>query len=197
MTNCNIGKVNIFGITLGMGSKTPINIVGSYSLFFIMVLILEIILLMNLVLRIHKIPCNQIEYEQLFQAGRAPRPEELEGCWKGQFFGRFGLSPKIITMNFGIKNNQIINNWTLLFLKGGSKTVITENELHLYDFTCFRDEIRYVKNGFLIGRYWIVNSGYSEVNHFTSLGIIHFEKTNDGVIPCLYYILKKVDLTVQ
>jgi hypothetical protein len=77
-------------------------------------------------------------------------------------------------------------------LRGGSQIEFTREQMLMFDFTNFHDEIRMIADDLMVGRYCPVPTEILNLIGDRSLGLIHFEKTTEGTRPCIYYYIKKV-----
>ena len=75
---------------------------------------------------------------------------------------------------------------------GNSKIELTSEQLKMFDFTNFHDEIRMISDDVMIGKYILKSNQVINIIGDNSLGLVQFEKSNGETIPNIYYYLNKV-----
>jgi hypothetical protein len=76
--------------------------------------------------------------------------------------------------------------------KGGSTIELTPEQLLMFDFTNFHDEIRMIRDDVMVGKYVLTGSKLFDVVRDSSLGLVQFETASEGTRPVIYYYLSKI-----
>ncbi len=64
--------------------------------------------------------------------------------------------------------------------------------MNMFDFTNFHDEIRMVRDDFMVGKYCPEEQEILNLLGDRSLGLLHFKKTPEGTKPCIYYAITRI-----
>lgn len=82
--------------------------------------------------------------------------------------------------------------WNFMnILKGDTKVELTQEQMLMFDFTNFHDEIRMIVDDLMLGKY-CSGAEILDVIGERSLGLVHMEHTPQGTRPCIYYYIRKV-----
>lgn len=97
---------------------------------------------------------DETDHETIYQQyARTPEPREIIGRWNGRMVSDSILTPRshVFTFREGeeIKMEYLFAN----ILRGESRVNLTKEQLELYDFTNWHDEVRIVNDNFMIGKY--------------------------------------------
>jgi hypothetical protein len=69
---------------------------------------------------------------------------------------------------------------------------MTRDQMLMFDFTNFHDEIRMITPDAMVGRYLPQSSKLLDIIGDRDLGLLHFEKNSKGDRPMIYYYIKRV-----
>ena len=133
---------------------------------------------------------DEEDHEIIYQKyARAPEPDEIIGRWNGKMVSDSALiQSHLFTFKEGEprKMEYLFAN----ILRGESRVDLTEEELKLYDFTNWHDEIRIVNNNFMIGKY---SSPWTSIPLNFGSSFLGVEKKNNENRFVLRYILERMD----
>ena len=103
------------------------------------------------------------------------------------------LAPPLFRFRYDLDSNGRVScNWNFMnVLKGDAKIEFTKEQMLMFDFTNFHDEIRTVTPDVIVGRYGPIGQRLLDLIGERSLGLIHFEKTTEGTRPCVYYYIRR------
>ena len=135
------------------------------------------------------------DHREIFEKhGKLPDQSKLLGEWEGRMVSNTCLTPPLFKLKYLIDaNGKLINEYIFMYLlRGNSRVEFTPTQMNMFDFTNFHDEIRMVKDNFMVGKYLPEEQEILNLLGDRSLGLIHFEKTPKGTKPCLYYSLRRV-----
>jgi len=135
------------------------------------------------------------DHREIFEKhGKVPDPSKILGEWEGRMVSNTCLTPPLFKLKYHIDaQGKVTNEYIFMYLlRGNSRVEFTKAQMNMFDFTNFHDEIRMVKDDFLVGKYLPEEQEILNLLGDRSLGLIHFEKTSKGTRPCLYYSLKRV-----
>jgi hypothetical protein len=96
------------------------------------------------------------DHETIYQKyARAPNVEEIIGKWNGKLVSDSTLTPVTQVFNYTKDNlGKLQMEYTFGgLLKGISRVVITPEQMNMYDFTNWHDEVRAVKDNFMVGKW--------------------------------------------
>jgi hypothetical protein len=98
------------------------------------------------------------DHRLLYETGRTPSAEELEGSWRMDAVANANLASAIAYLRFERKpDGRLESRYRLLgLLEGLVMPSFVSNHFQLHDFTPFHDEIRLLDRDFLIGR-WVMD----------------------------------------
>jgi uncharacterized protein YndB with AHSA1/START domain len=135
------------------------------------------------------------DHRELFERyGRAPDPRTVPGEWEGRMVSNASLTPPLFRFWYSVDAaGKVACKWNFMsILKGTSKIELTPDELLMFDFTNFHDEIRMIRDDAMVGRYQPKASKLLDIIGDRDLGLLHFEKTPEGDRPAIYYYIRKV-----
>jgi len=135
------------------------------------------------------------DHHEIFEKhGKVPDQSKILGEWEGRMVSNTCLTPPLFRLKYLLDvNGKVINEYIFMYLlRGNSRVEFTPEQMNMFDFTNFHDEIRMVKDDFLVGKYLPEEQEILNLLGDRSLGLIHFEKTSKGTRPCLYYSLTRV-----
>ncbi len=134
------------------------------------------------------------DHEELFvKYGKPPDINKIRGEWEGRIVSNASLPPPFFRFRYDIDiSGKVICKWNFMnILKGDSKIELTPEQMLMFDFTNFHDEIRMIADDLMVGKYCPEAKEILNIIGERSSGLIHFEKTQGGVRPCIYYYIKK------
>jgi hypothetical protein len=95
---------------------------------------------------------HQTVYQQY---AKAPSGSDVIGRWNGKLVSDSSLTP--VTQEFNYTNDnagKLQMEYTFGgLLRGISKVVLTKEQMNMYDFTTWHDEIKAVRNDFMVGKW--------------------------------------------
>ena len=96
------------------------------------------------------------DHERIFRNhASSPTAEQVEGRWAGKLVSDSALTPVVQTFTYG-KNELGHLQMQYVFggvLSGISRIVITPDQMYMYDFTNWHDEVKIVTEGFMVGKW--------------------------------------------
>lgn len=125
----------------------------------------------------------------LWEEGKAPEPETLEGRWNVQLVSNAGLSAPLFEFEFVNDSQGIKGRYEVLDKIGGNvRLEFEENMMKMFDFTnWWHDEIKQITDNFMIGKYC-----QSKITaRDGSLGHLHGETKNGQERICIYYVMNR------
>lgn len=130
------------------------------------------------------------DHRDLYEKGTAPKASDIEGKWRGQLVSNAALSYSFFVLSFTLNQDRIDGKWKLLGVwEGDSKVELGKDEMKMFDFTNWHDEIRRVTDDIMVGKYCQPDKSILPPPWAGSLGYIQAE---EGKRFCLYYILNKI-----
>ncbi len=135
------------------------------------------------------------DHREIFEKhGRVPDPAKVLGEWEGRMVSNTCLTPPVFRFRYHLDaQGKVTCEYIFMYLlRGNSRVEFTLEQMNMFDFTNFHDEIRMVKDDFLVGKYLPEEQEILNLLGDRSLGLIHFEKTSKGTRPCIYYSIKRV-----
>ena len=134
------------------------------------------------------------DHRELFANAGRPEPEQIEGVWDMAAVSNNNHRTGVAKLAFDAKpDGRIEGRYQFMnLIEGATETVLSEDELRMYDFTPLHDEIRSIDKDYMIGK-WC--SADNKVFKPLSAGLIQVEPTDDGLARfCFYYTLKRTSL---
>ena len=129
---------------------------------------------------------HEIIYQQY---GRAPNVEVVIGKWNGRLVSDSTLTPVTQVFNYTKDNlGKLQMEYTFGgLLRGISKVVLTPEQMNMYDFTNWHDEVKAVKDDFMLGK-WC--SPWTKIPLNFGPSFLDVEHGTDGDRFCLRFTLK-------
>jgi hypothetical protein len=96
------------------------------------------------------------DHETIYQKyARAPNVEEIIGSWNGKLVSDSTLTPVTQVFNYTKDNlGKLQMEYTFGgLLKGISRVILTPEQMNMYDFTNWHDEVKAVKGNFMVGKW--------------------------------------------
>ncbi len=135
------------------------------------------------------------DHKELFEKyGKVPDPSKVKGDWEGRMVSNASLTPPLFKFRYDVDSTGRVScKWNFMnILKGDSKIEFTQQQMLMFDFTNFHDEIRMITDDVMVGKYAPVGQQVLNIIGDRSLGLLHFEKTAEGTRPCIYYYIRRV-----
>lgn len=131
------------------------------------------------------------DHQTIYQYyGKAPSANEVIGRWDGKLVSDGSLTPVTQEFNYTKDNvGKLQMRYTFGgLLRGISKVVLTPDQMNMYDFTNWHDEVKIVKDDFMIGK-WC--SPWTKVLLTFGPSFLSTEKGPEGSRFCLRFILNR------
>src|SRR5579863_4796057 len=123
------------------------------------------------------------DHDLLYQRSPAPTPQQLAGLWEMRTVANATDTGVVAYLQFSLKpDGRIEAHYNFLgLLEGLVQPVLGQDHFELQDFTPFHDEIRYISDDFMVGKY-VTSTPPSLANLFgpTSLGIFQVSTGSSG-----------------
>ncbi len=140
------------------------------------------------------------DHKDLFEKyGKAPDVTKIAGEWEGRMVSNASLTPPLFRFWYSVDAAGMVScKWNFMnILKGNSKVEMTKDQMLMFDFTNFHDEIRMVRDDAMVGRYAPQAQKILDILGDRDLGLLHFLKGDKGTRPAILYYIRKVSNTVQ
>ena len=132
------------------------------------------------------------DHETIYQQyARAPTPDEIIGRWTGRLVSDSAVTPvvQVFTYTYDIIGKLRMDYVFGNLLRGTSRVVLTPQQMNMYDYTHWHDEVRMVKEDFMIGK-WC--SPWTEKLLNFSPSFLSTDTAKDGKKRfCLRFTLKR------
>ena len=135
------------------------------------------------------------DHKDLFEiCGKIPDVTRIPGDWEGRIISNSSLTPPLFRLSYQTDNvGKVTCKWNFMnIFIGNSKIELTSEQLKMFDFTNFHDEIRMISDDVMIGKYILKSNQVINIIGDNSLGLVQFEKSKGETIPNIYYYLNKV-----
>ena len=96
------------------------------------------------------------DHETIYQQyARAPTPDEIIGRWTGRLVSDSAVTPvvQVFTYTYDIIGKLRMDYVFGNLLRGTSRVVLTPQQMNMYDYTHWHDEVRMVREDFMIGKW--------------------------------------------
>jgi hypothetical protein len=130
------------------------------------------------------------DHETIYQKyARAPNVEEVIGKWNGKLVSDSTLTPVTQVFNYTKDNTgKLQMEYTFGgLLKGISRVVLTPEQMNMYDFTNWHDEVKAVKDNYMVGK-WC--SPWTRIPLTFGPSFLDVEHGTEGNRFCLRFTLK-------
>ena len=120
----------------------------------------------------------------------APKAAEVIGRWTGKLVSDSALTPTVQVFTY-TKDNIGKLQMQYIFgglLRGISRVSLTPQQMNMYDFTDWHDEVKIVSDDFMVGK-WC--SPWTEVPLIFGPSFLSVEKGPEGNRFCLRFILSR------
>jgi cholesterol oxidase len=135
-----------------------------------------------------------IDHRKLWEAGRVPTPEELNGAWRMDVISNANSMTGIASLGFQRQpDGRLEARYHLLgLMEGLILPSFVNDHFRLDDFSPFHDEIRIVTSDLMVGRYVTqIPEGLAQVLPATSVGVLHSEGPPAERKFGFYYVLTR------
>lgn len=130
------------------------------------------------------------DHETIYQQARSPAAGEVLGRWTGRLVSDSALTP--VTQVFTYTQDNIGKlQMEYLFgglLRGISRITLTPQQMNMYDFTNWHDEVKIVTNDFMVGK-WC--SPWTKIPLNFGPSFLSVETGPDGSRFCLRFTLRR------
>jgi cholesterol oxidase len=123
------------------------------------------------------------DHRTIYAGASVPTKEQLAGLWEMRMVSNANPTGVVAYLKFDHKpDGRLEARYRLLgLLEGMSEPIFEIDNLRLNDFTPFHDEIKFVADDFMIGKYVTASPpGLSHLLGPNSLGLFHQETAADG-----------------
>jgi hypothetical protein len=130
------------------------------------------------------------DHETIYQKyARAPNVDEIIGKWNGKLVSDSTLTPVTQVFNYTKDNlGRLQMEYTFGgLLRGISRVVLTPEQMNMYDFTNWHDEVKAVKDNFMVGK-WC--SPWTRTPLTFGPSFLDVEQGTEGNRFCLRFTLK-------
>ena len=119
-----------------------------------------------------------------------PSPDQVIGTWSGRLVSDSSLTPLIQVFTYTRDNlGKLQMEYTFGgLLRGISKVVLTSEELKMYDYTNWHDEVKMVSDNFMVGK-WC--SPWTSIPLKFGPSFLSVETSSEGSRFCLRFTLKR------
>ena len=96
------------------------------------------------------------DHETIYEYhARAPNPDELIGRWVGRLVCDSAVTPvvQIFTYTYDIVGKLRMNYVFGDLIRGVSRVILTPQQMNMYDYTDWHDEVKMVKEDFMVGKW--------------------------------------------
>jgi hypothetical protein len=135
---------------------------------------------------------SEEDHETIYEEySKAPTANEVIGRWEGKLVSDSALTPVTQEFNYTKDNTgKLQMQYTFGgLLRGISKVVLTPEQMNMYDFTSWHDEVRIVKNDFMVGK-WC--SPWTKIPLIFGPSFLSVEKNSEGSSRfCLRFTLRR------
>ena len=131
------------------------------------------------------------DHETIYQEySKAPTANEVIGRWEGKLVSDSALTPVSQEFNYTKDNTgKLQMQYTFGgLLRGISKVVLTPEQMNMYDFTNWHDEVKLIKSDFMIGK-WC--SPWTQIPLTFGPSFLSVEKGPEASRFCLRFTLRR------
>jgi hypothetical protein len=130
------------------------------------------------------------DHNLLYQRSPAPTAQQLSGLWEMHTVANANDTGAVAYLKFDVKpDGRIEARYRFLgLIEGLVEPVLGQDHFQLNDFTPFHDEIRYVDQDFMVGKYTTASPpGLANLFGPDSLGVFHLETSSGGTPQFSFY----------
>ena len=99
---------------------------------------------------------SDLDHETIFRLyGRSPTPENVVGRWMGKLVSNSAVSPVTQIFTYTQDNVGKLQMGYVFagLLRGVSRVNLTPEQMNMYDYTDWHDEVRIVRDDFMLGKW--------------------------------------------
>jgi hypothetical protein len=134
------------------------------------------------------------DHAMLWDDGTVPEPEALEGAWNVQLISNAGLLAPLFEFEFETTEHGVDGRYEVLDTAGGDVRLdFDDDQMEMFDFSNWHDEIRQITQDFMVGKYCQTETHVLPAPTDGSLGHIHAETEAGDERLCLYYVMNARD----
>ncbi|MEE8113756.1 MAG: GMC family oxidoreductase [Nitrososphaerales archaeon] len=121
---------------------------------------------------------------------RAPDRDEVIGRWKGKLVSDSAVTPDTQVFDYREDQSGKLEMGYIFggLLRGTSRVTLTPEQMNMYDFTSWHDEVKIVTNDFMVGK-WC--SPWTRIPLTFGPSFLSVEKGQDGTRYCLRFFLRR------
>lgn len=128
----------------------------------------------------------------LWEQGTVPEEAVIEGAWDVRLVSNAGLSDPLFEFSFEDTEHLLDGQYEVLDLASGDVRIDFDAEqMEMFDFSNWHDEIRQVTEDFMVGKYCQTETQVLPSPGEGSLGQLHAETTDGDERLCLYYVMNR------
>ncbi|UVS70359.1 GMC family oxidoreductase N-terminal domain-containing protein [Nitrososphaera viennensis] len=131
------------------------------------------------------------DHEKIFsEHGRAPAADEVLGRWTGRLVSDSALTPRVQTFTYSKDGSGTLQMQYVFgnLLSGISRVSLTSEQMYMYDYTNWHDEVRIVTEDLMVGK-WCSPAGQFPLDFGPSF--LSVEQVPEGQRFCLRFILRR------
>ncbi len=126
----------------------------------------------------------------LWEQGDVPEPAVLEGWWSVQLVANAGLLAPLFEFEFERTEHGVDGRYEVLDTASGDvRLEFADEQMEMFDFSNWHDEIRQITSDFMVGKYCQTETQFLPGPDDGSLGHIHAETEAGDQRLCLYYVM--------
>ncbi|MEE8132477.1 MAG: hypothetical protein V3T40_02770 [Nitrososphaerales archaeon] len=131
------------------------------------------------------------DHETIYQEhARAPISDEVIGRWNGKLVSDSALTPVTQVFTYTKETGKLQMEYVFGgLLRGISRVMLTPQQMNMYDFTNWHDEVKIVTSNFMVGK-WC--SPWVQIALDFGPSFMSMEKGTQGSRFCLRFTLKRV-----
>lgn len=132
------------------------------------------------------------DHAALWDEGTVPEADVIEGTWDVQLVSNAGLSAPLFEFEFEDTEHLLDGRYEVLGTAGGDVRIdVEDDQLQMYDFSHWHDEIRQVTEDFMVGKYAQTETQVLPSPGEGSLGHVHAETVDGDERLSLYYVMNR------
>lgn len=135
---------------------------------------------------------TELDHQLIYEKhSRAPTADEIIGRWTGQLVSDSAVTPvvQVFTYTYDVIGKLQMNYVFGDLLRGISRVTLTPQQMNMYDWTNWHDEVRIVREDFMVGK-WCSPWVDAELEHLPSFLSVDRSKEGKNRL-CLRFTLKR------
>jgi hypothetical protein len=130
------------------------------------------------------------DHARLWDDGEVPEPEAIARAWNVRLVSNAGLSDPLFEFQFENTEHAVDGQYEVLDTAGGDVRIdFDEEQMEMFDFSNWHDEIRQITDDYMIGKYCQTETQLLPAPEDGSLGHLHAETEAGDDRLCLYYVM--------